>query len=84
MVTSRATASGMKLTGPASEFHVNKHPFVRADFERSVGALRVYQSFVEAIAGDYLLTIEIFAYSPEELQQVAVSLQSMAITDDAP
>ncbi len=84
MVENMATASGMKLTGPASEFHVNKHPFVRADFERSVGAMHVYQSLVQTIAGDFLATIEIYAYSAGELQQVAACLHSMAIFDDDP
>ncbi len=84
MVENMAAASGMKLTGPASEFHVNKHPFVRADFERSVGAMHVYQSLVQTIAGDYLATIEIYAYSAGELQQVAACLQSMTISDDDP
>ena len=84
LVEKMSAASGMKLTGPASEFHVNKHPFVRADFERGVGAVRMYQSLVQTIAGDYLLNIEIYAYSTEELQQAAASLQSMSITDDEP
>jgi thiol-disulfide isomerase/thioredoxin len=82
LVANRAAASGLKSTSPASEFQVNKHPFVRADFERSVGAVSIYQSFVQTIAGDYLLTIEIYAYSADELQQVATSFQSMFITDD--
>jgi thiol-disulfide isomerase/thioredoxin len=84
LVANRATASGLKPTGPASEFQVNKHPFVRADFDRAVGALHVYQSFVQTIAGDSLLTIEIYAYSVDELQQVASSLQSMSITEEDP
>jgi thiol-disulfide isomerase/thioredoxin len=84
IVTNMATASGMKIIGAASEFHVNKHSFVRADFERSVGAVRIYQSFVQTIAGDYMLTIEIYAYSTDELQQAAASLQSMAISDEEP
>ncbi len=84
LVANRATAAGLKPTGPASEFHVNKHAFVRADFERSVGAVSLYQSFVQTVAGDYLLTIEIYAYSSEELRQVAASLQSMSISDDEP
>jgi thiol-disulfide isomerase/thioredoxin len=82
MIKNMATASGMKIIGAASEFRVNKHSFVRADFERSVGAARIYQSFLQTIAGDYLLTIEIYAYSLDELQQVADSLQSMSITDE--
>lgn len=84
LVASRAAASGLKPTGAASEFQVNKHPFVRADFERSVGAVHVYQSFVQTIAGDYLLNIEIYAYSLDELKQVAASLQSMSIVDQDP
>jgi thiol-disulfide isomerase/thioredoxin len=84
LVANRAAASGLKPTGAASEFQVNKHPFVRADFERSVGAVHVYQSFVQTIAGDYLLNIEIYAYSLDELQQLAASLQSMSITDEDP
>src|SRR2546425_10566145 len=84
MVEKMSAVSGLKVTGPASEFHVNKHPFVRADFERGVGSVHVYQSMVQTIAGDYLATIEIYAYSAEELQQVAACLQSMAISDDDP
>jgi thiol-disulfide isomerase/thioredoxin len=84
MAANMAAASGLKFVGAASEFQVNKHPFVRADFERSVGAVHIYQSFVQTIAGEYLLTIEIFAYSLDELQQVAASLQSMSITDEEP
>jgi len=84
MVTNMATASGMKIIGAASEFQVNKHSFVRADFERSVGVVRIFQSLVQTIAGDYLLTIEIYAYSTDELQQAAASLQYMAISDEEP
>jgi thiol-disulfide isomerase/thioredoxin len=84
MVSKVGNVSGMKSIGAASEFHVNKHSFLRADFERSVGAARIYQSFLQTIAGDYLLTIEIYAYSLDELQQAAVSLQSMSISDEEP
>src|SRR5439155_1242314 len=84
MVSNMATASGLKIIGTASEFHVNKHSFARADFERSVGATRIYQSFVQTMAGDYLLTIAIYAYSADELQQAASSLQSMSVADEDP
>jgi thiol-disulfide isomerase/thioredoxin len=84
LAANRATAAGLKPTSPASEFHVNKHAFVRADFERSVGAVSLYQSFIQTVAGDYLLSIEIYAYSSDELQQVAASLQSISISDDRP
>ncbi len=82
MVANRTIATGMKLVNPAAEFRVNKHQFVRADFERSVGTLRIYQSFVQTVAGDYLVTIEIYAYSTDELQQVAAFLQSVSITEE--
>lgn len=77
-------AASLKLTGPPVEFRVKKHPFVRADFDRSIGAIHMYQSVVETVAGDYLLTIEIYAYSTEELQQIMASLQTMAISDEGP
>ena len=83
-VEKMAAASGLKLSGPPVEFRVNKHLFVRADFDRSVGSLHMYQSMVQTIAGDYLLTVEIFAYSADELQQVAASLQTMSISDEDP
>jgi len=84
MVTNLSAAPGMKIVGTASEFQVNKHSFVRVDFERGAGAIHIYQSFVQTVAGDYLLNIEIYAYSLDELQQVAASLQSMSITDEEP
>lgn len=83
-IVSSTLASGMTIIGVPTEFRVNKHPFVRGDFERSVGVLHVYQSSVQSIAGDYLLSIELFASSREELQQIAASLQSMSITGDEP
>ena len=83
-VENMATASNLRIVTAPAEFHVNKHQFARADFERSVGSLRVYQSYVQSIAGDYLLTVEIYASSMDELQQAAASLQSMAITDEDP
>ena len=84
MVEKMSAAANLKLTGPPVEFRVKKHPFVRADFDRGVGAVHMYQSMVQTVAGDYLLTIEIYAYSTEELQQMAASLQTMAISDQEP
>jgi hypothetical protein len=84
MVETMSAAASLKLTGPPVEFRVKKHPFVRADFDRGVGAVHMYQSMVQTVAGDYLLTIEIYAYSTEELQQMAASLQTMATSDQEP
>ena len=84
MIERAAAAASLKPVGTASEFQVNKHGFVRADFERGVGAVHIYQSFVQTVAGENLLTIEIYAYSLDELQQVASSLQSMIIRDEKP
>ncbi len=84
MMDHLAVASGLKLFAQASEYTVNKHQFLRADFERSSGGPHVYQSYVQTLSEDYLLTIEVFASSPDELQQVAASLQSMSITEENP
>ena len=83
-VEKMSAAASLKLTGPPVEFRVKKHPFVRADFDRGVGTVHMYQSMVQTVAGDYLLTIEIYAYSTEELQQMAASLQTIAISDEEP
>ncbi len=77
-----ALAQSIKLIASASKFTVKDHDFVRADFERSAGASKVYYSYVQTISGDYMLTIEIFAASQEDLQKIAASLQSMVITDN--
>jgi thiol-disulfide isomerase/thioredoxin len=84
MIASASAAANLQPVGTVSEFEVNKHRFVRADFERVVGAVHIYQSFVQTVAGEHLLTIEIYAYSPDELQQVASALQSMSISDENP
>lgn len=84
MVEKMSAAESLTLTGPPVEFRVKKHPFVRADFDRGIGAVHMYQSMVQTVAGDYLLTIEIYAYSTEELQQMAAALQTMAISDKEP
>lgn len=84
LVSSRATASGMKVVSEPSMFEVNKHRFFRADFDHAVGAVHVYQSLVQTIAEDYLLNIELYAYSSEELNQAAASLKAMSITDEDP
>jgi hypothetical protein len=84
MVEKMSAAASLKLAGPPVEFRVKKHPFVRADFDHGVGAVHMYQSMVQTVAGDYLVTIGIYAYSTEELQQLAASLQTMAISDEEP
>jgi thiol-disulfide isomerase/thioredoxin len=74
-----ATISGMKILGNVSNFTANKHQFFRADFERSIGALHVYQTLVQSLVGDSRIEIEINAYSTDELQQVASFLQTISI-----
>lgn len=44
----------------------------------------MYQSMVQTVAGDYLPTIEIYAYATEELEQMAASLEAMAVSDEEP
>jgi thiol-disulfide isomerase/thioredoxin len=82
MTESMAAAGGGKLLSPAAEFKVKDHSFARADFEREGGSGKIYTSFVETVAGDHLLTIEILATSESELQQIVATLQTMEITDD--
>jgi hypothetical protein len=84
MMDHMAVASGLKLFAPASEYVVNKHQFFRADFERTSGGTHVFQSYVQTLSEDYLLTVDIFASYPDELQQIAASLQSMSITEEDP
>jgi thiol-disulfide isomerase/thioredoxin len=72
----------MKLLAPAAGFEVARHKFLRADFERSMGALHYYQAIVETIAGGSLLHIEILAASAEELRKIADTLQTMEIEDE--
>jgi len=84
MVTNMATASGMKIIARASEFP-GEQTFLRTRrFRAQRRVVRIFQSLVQTIAGDYLLTIEIYAYSTDELQQAAASLQYMAISDEEP
>lgn len=77
-----ASAGQMKLLAPATDFEVAKHKFLRADFERTKGAPHCYQAIVETLAGGSLLHIEILAASPEELRQIADTLQTMKIEDE--
>ncbi|MBS1866286.1 MAG: redoxin family protein, partial [Acidobacteria bacterium] len=82
MAEAMAAASSGKLMQPASEFVVKDHPFVRADLDRMAGGMHVYQSYVQTLAGDYLLTIEIYATSAEELRKAVLTLNTMVIRDD--
>jgi thiol-disulfide isomerase/thioredoxin len=79
-----ANNSGMKILPGASDFTANKQHFLRADFERSIGSLRVYQSYLQTAAHSSVLVIEINAYSLDELQQVAGFLQSISIAPENP
>jgi hypothetical protein len=84
MVVKQATAKGLKVAAPASETKWNNHPFIRADFLRTVGSLHLSLSTLETNAGDSLLTIELLAYSPEEVQQVVSILEGLSITPANP
>jgi thiol-disulfide isomerase/thioredoxin len=75
-----ASAYNLKVLGDISEFTANQHHFLRADFEHGIGALRVYKSLVRTSAGDFMLDMEVNAYSLEELQHVAGFLQTVSIT----
>jgi len=84
LVERMAAAPNMKVTFGPSEYRVKEHPFVHADFVRTVGVLQIYESLTQTIAGGSLLSIEIFASSADELQQAAASLQTMSISNPKP
>ncbi len=71
--------SGMTLVRPPTEVTVKQRKFLRADLVRNVGAIHLYQSTLQTEASGALLTIDIFAVSADELQQVFDSLQSISI-----
>ena len=82
MTERMAAASDMKIVAPALEFLVKDHQFLRVDFERGAGRSHMYQSQIQTLAGDSLLTIDIFATSTDELQKIASTMQTMTIKDD--
>jgi len=82
MTEQMAAAADIKIVAPALEFLVKDHQFLRVDFERGAGRSRMYQSQIQTLAGDSLLTIDIFATSTDELQKIASTMQTMIIKDD--
>jgi len=82
MADNMAVASSAKLMGPANKYEVKEHNFLRVDMERNVGGTRLYQAYVQTVSEDYLLTIEIYATSAEELQNVGETLQTMVVKDE--
>ena len=82
MADNMAVASSAKLMGPANKYEVKEHNFLRVDMERNVGGTRLYQAYVQTASEDYLLTIEIYATSAEELQNVGETLQTMVVKDE--
>jgi thiol-disulfide isomerase/thioredoxin len=74
--------SQLKQVGSTANFQVKGHKYMRADFERTNGALHYYQSLAHTVAGDYLLQIECFAPSIEELKQITDSLLKMEVKDE--
>jgi thiol-disulfide isomerase/thioredoxin len=81
MLESLALAQGLKAAGEAQQLTVNGHGFLRADFERTAGDRHVYQSFVQTLGGDFLLSIEFYGTSKEEMLSAAESLKAMVIQD---
>jgi len=82
MTERMAAAADMKIVAPALEFLVKDHQFLRVDFEQGAGRSRIYQSQIQTLAGDSLLTIDIFATSTDELQKIVSTMQTMTIKDD--
>jgi len=82
MADNMAVASSAKVMGPASKYEVKEHAFLRVDMERNVGGTRLYQAYVQTLSDDYLLTVEIYATSADELEKIGDTLQAMVIKDD--
>jgi len=80
-VIQMAGGSSLQVLAAPSEYRVDDHAFFRVDLGRATGA-RYYTSFVRTLTGNYFLNIELFAYSAEELQQVASSLQAISISEN--
>jgi peroxiredoxin len=74
-------ASGAKLSLAPAEYRVKDHPFMRADFERSMGGQHILQTYAQTLSEDYLLTIEIYALSGDDKQVVVDSLQKLIIDE---
>jgi hypothetical protein len=75
-------AEGLKQAAAPTSFMVEKHKFVRADLERSLGALHYYESYLMTVTGDYLLKVEIFAPTMEELKTLAATIEKIEIDDE--
>jgi thiol-disulfide isomerase/thioredoxin len=82
MNAQRMVASDLLEVTPAAGFEVKGHKFIRAEFERKSGALHYYQGIAQTEAGDYLLIIEWFAASLDELHAIGDNLQKLEIRDD--
>jgi len=78
----RMAASDLLEVTPPATFEVKQHKFIRAEFERKSGALHYYQGIAQTDAGDYLLTIDWFAASLDELRTIGESLQKMEIRNE--
>lgn len=73
--------SSMQIVAGPAEYRVDDHLFFRADLTRASGA-RYYTTFAQTRAGNYVLNIELFAYSAEELERVASCLQAISISEN--
>lgn len=81
-MTQRMVSAGEFIeVAPAAAFDVKEHEFFRAEFERKAGALHDYQGIAQTDAGDYLLTIEWFAASSDELRSIGDYLQKVEIQE---
>jgi hypothetical protein len=74
-------ASGSTVASASAEYRVKDHPFLRADFERSMGGQRIFQTYVQTLSEDYSLTIEIYALSSDDKAVAIDSLQKIVIDE---
>jgi thiol-disulfide isomerase/thioredoxin len=80
-VAQMAEAGSLEIFAAPAEYRVDGHAFFRADLTRATGA-RYFTSFVETQAGNDVLNIELFAYSADELDRLASSLQAISISEN--
>jgi hypothetical protein len=82
MIELMAKGQALKILREPEEIEVQGHQLLRADFERSAGAGKAYETYVQTIAGDYLLTVQFFATSAEDLARATDSLKAMLIREE--
>jgi hypothetical protein len=70
---------GVTLLNPPTEYKVGGQVFIRADYKDESQKPPQWESHVQTLARGYLLTLEIYAGSAEDLQQAASTMSSFSV-----